>query len=393
MSKSKHSDIQVISHEHEINAKKWLFDFSKMTTLVSMILAILAISCCGYLMYRGNSILQQQLEVNHNIEELRNIANLNGGQASMQLPDNLAAVLQDITAQVRAQKKATKALESIVISDVNPKINFLLEAGSKNQPIMTGQQNDATLIFVVNALKEAELYMTILYDIKMASKFLNIAAQLLSNQQNTIYTEVKDAIIDDQKQLASIKVPDKSAIFITVNELLSNLNRYAYKKTNLAIMNNTNTMPTATNNDNMHVTAKEPKADDTPQPTGWQIVLKKTLQDLASLVKIKNNNIHNDAINSIISLQEKLQRQRLQFYLEQIRIASFGDNDELFHNLLLTTKDIFLEYFMEDDTLNQQAIAKLDSLREINLLPPNTIHLNSLSKAEALLQQPGTEQQ
>ena len=76
----------------------------------------------------------------------------------------------------------------------------------------------------------------------------------------------------------------------------------------------------------------------------------------------------------------------MRFLLEQARVASFGENNEHYHTLLVAAKSVFLEHFIMEDTLNQQAIIKIDSLQEVNLKPIVQMHINSLVKAEALLQ-------
>jgi uncharacterized protein HemX len=378
MSRKKNLDLQIINQEN--NATKCNISYAKILTWINIFIVTAVLSCCIYVMMENAKLKKEQLQIAKSIQETQKSFPQEGKNEITLLPDNIETILQDLISQINAQKKATKELESLVISDLNPKVNFLLESGTKQQPVVVAQHGDVALIFVINFLRLAELYLTELHDVKMTNNLLTIAEQLLVSSNNTMHIELKDVVEQDKQSITSIQLPDKTTLWLTLNELLMDMDKYSYKKFNIPAL------PTITSNIDTTVAVVPQEDKQIERTTGWKYALKNTFNELKSLVKIKKNNATQESLASIVNLEENLQRERLRFLLEQAKVASFGENNEHYRTLLITAKNVFLEHFVIEDPLNRQAIAKIEALQEVNLKPMIQTHINSLAKAEALLQ-------
>ena len=358
---------QLLSHSHvgkQIQPKniQWISFFMALTAVVGSL-------CIGLVTKAHN---KEQKQISQLVIEMQESLRKYQANHTEQAPDNIEIVLQDLTNQISGQKHLTKDLESLVVSELRPQVSFLLkelELSRKVPSINLAKQDFYSKELLTKTLSLAELYLSVLRDIKTTDNLLAFAEQCLAKNNDIVAIKLKETIAKDRQSLALVEIPDKAKIWRSLDELHANVTQYVYKNAEQSIENAKNTIDT----NKVAIQIKD-----------WRWALHNTWHELTAMIKVRRGNNNVESIAALAKATENLQRARLCLLLEQARAASFSGDDKVYNASIITAKNILLTCFEKNNELNNKAIAELDLLAAVNIKLDLPTKIYSFEELEAI---------
>ena len=369
------ADTPLLTEARSNGQKK--ISYKKIIFWLSSGLACSSAIFCGYIWKQIGEYKEQQLQIASKMTSLQHRINT-PSQASNPWPDNLDAMLEDLLDQIKAQKTVTSSIESLVVSDLKPQVYFLLkEYALQQKPLdLTKQHANYITGVLTKVLAEAELALRGMHNKTQAINLLEFAENILQQQDDPQYSQVKTAIAEDKQALAAVPVLDKATLWTRLAALLADVAKYEYK----AAMAPAVATPTV---------ALPAPSQDLQGMAKLQQELRHTWFKLKALVKITRNNNATAAVATFATLTEQTARDRLRLILEQARFASLTGEEKIYSASLREATELFTKYFPATAAVNQQAIAELESMVLLKLQTPMPERLLSLAELANLSKQAG----
>ena len=108
------TDIKLLAYEKK--ASKFKTIVMGGITGLNFLVALAALGGCLYLVSIVKTEKQERIQILQSLTELQKSFQKYKAE-TIQLPDNLEIVLQDLTDQIKGQKNTTRELESLIVSD------------------------------------------------------------------------------------------------------------------------------------------------------------------------------------------------------------------------------------------------------------------------------------